>query len=53
MKTLLKKYIRKCGSKELAAHNLKITVRYMDMILAGHKPSARLKDLVKYHLLMD
>jgi len=52
MKTL-KRYIKRVGSKAEAAKRLKITVRYIDMILAGKKPSARLIDLIKLRLMID
>jgi hypothetical protein len=52
MKTL-KQYIKKVGGKAEAAKRLKITVRYVDMILAGRKPSERLVDMIKLRLMID
>ena len=48
MKTEIKKLIKKYGgSKQEAADNLLVTVRYIDMILNGRKPSKRLVKMVK------
>lgn len=50
METNLEKLIKKCGSKEEAAKKLMVTVRYIDMILAGRKPSKRLQKLIELYL---
>ena len=47
MKIEIKKLIKKYGSKKEAAENLMVTVRYVDMILNGHKPSKRLIKMVR------
>ena len=47
MKTEIKKLIKKYGSKKEVAENLMVTVRYIDMILKGHKPSKRLIKMVR------
>jgi len=45
----LTKLIDKLGSKRAAAERLEITIRYIDMILAGKKPSKRLKKLIEIY----
>lgn len=46
----LKKLIKKTGSKKATAKKLEITVRYVDMILAGKTPSKRIIKLIKIYL---
>jgi hypothetical protein len=46
----LKQLIKKEGSKRAAADRLEITVRYIDYILAGKKPSKQLKKLINIYL---
>lgn len=46
----LTKLIKKLGSKQAVAEKLEITVRYVDMILAGKKPSKRLIKLINIYL---
>jgi len=46
----LNKLIEKSGSKRAAAERLEISIRYIDMILAGHKPSKRLIKLINIYL---
>ena len=48
--TQLKKLIKKTGSKKAAAKKLEITVRYVDMILAGRRPSKRIIKLISIYL---
>lgn len=43
------KFIKACGSKKAAADKLEITVRYVDMILAGKQPSKRLVKLINIY----
>jgi hypothetical protein len=45
----LTKLIKKTGSKKAAAEKLEITVRYIDMILAGKQPSKRLIKLINIY----
>lgn len=42
--------INKLGGKQAAADRLEITVRYVNMLLAGKKPSKRLKKLINIYL---
>jgi len=47
----LKLLIERMGSKAAAAAKLEITVRYVDMILAGrYRPSKRLARLIRIYL---
>jgi len=46
----LKQLIKKTGSKQATAEKLEITVRYVNMLLAGKKPSKRLKKLINIYL---
>jgi len=46
----LKQLIKKEGSKKAAADRLEISVRYIDYILNGKKPSKRLQKLINIYL---
>jgi len=46
----LKQLIDKCGGKKETAEKLMISVRYVEMILAGKKPSKRLEKMIKIYL---
>ena len=46
----LKTLIKKLGSKKATAKKLEITDRYINMILAGKKPSKRLIKLINIYL---
>jgi len=47
----LKELVAKLGGKQQASEKLEITIRYVDMILAGQKiPSKRLIKLIKIYL---
>jgi len=47
----LKQLVEKLGGKVQASEKLEITVRYVDMILAGEKiPSKRLIKLIRIYL---
>lgn len=48
----MQKLIDKLGSKQAAAEKLMISLRYVDMILAGKQPSKRLVQLIKIHISM-
>ena len=52
MKKDMQKLIDKLGSKQAAAEKLMISLRYVDMILAGKQPSKRLVQLIKIHISM-
>ena len=52
MNTELQNLIKKLGSKKAAAEKLMITIRYIDMLLAGKRPSKRLVQLIKIYLSM-
>jgi len=46
----LQRLIKKLGGKREASEQLEITVRYVDMILRGKKPSKRIVRLIKIYL---
>ena len=46
----LQDLIKKCGSKQETAEKLMVSVRYVDMLLAGKKPSKRLEKMIKIYL---
>lgn len=47
----LKQLIKQLGGKKATAEKLMITIRYIDMILAGtKKPSKRLEKLIQIYL---
>jgi len=46
----LNRLIKKLGSKKATAEKLEITVRYVDMVLAGKRPSKRLIKLINIYL---
>jgi len=46
----LNKLIKKLGSKQAVAEKLEVTPRYVDMILAGKRPSKRLIKLINIYL---
>ena len=50
---ILQQFIKKCGSKQAAADKLMISKRYIDMMLAGKKPSKRLERDIKFYLMIE
>ena len=53
MEQEIKNLIGKMGSKQAVANELMISIRYVDMILAGKKPSRRLSKMIKIAVAMQ